>query len=67
MLKVISHYLPTHALQQALFDAGALFAVVLAAIAVNDVHEGLGWLGCIPFAVIFAVSMVVLNAAMGLY
>ena len=34
MLKVFSHYLPTHTLQQVLFDALTLFAVVLAAVAV---------------------------------
>ena len=67
MLKVFSHYLPTHALQQVLFDAAVLFSVVLCAIAVLGSHEGLEWVACVPSALTFAALMVGMNAAMGLY
>ena len=33
MLKIFSHYLPTHTLHQVLFDAALLFIVVLGAVA----------------------------------
>lgn len=67
MLKVFSHYLPTHTLQQVLFDAAVLFAVVLGAIVLQGSHEGRDWLVCIVSALLFAGLMVGLNAAMGLY
>ncbi|TXH88607.1 TIGR03013 family XrtA/PEP-CTERM system glycosyltransferase [Thauera aminoaromatica] len=68
MLKVFSHYLPTHTLQQVLFDALTLFAVVLAAVAVLVTPtSAVDWAICIPSALTFAASMIALNAAMGLY
>ena len=67
MLKVFSHYLPTHTLQQVLFDALMLFAVVLAAVALLVAPAGVDWAVCIPSALTFAACMIALNAAMGLY
>lgn len=67
MLKVFSHYLPTHTLQQVLFDALLLFAVVLAAIALLVAPDAMDWATCIPSALTFAATMIALNAAMGLY
>lgn len=67
MLKVFSHYLPAHILQQVLFDALMLFVVVLAAIALLAAPGGVDWAVCIPSALTFAACMIGLNAAMGLY
>lgn len=68
MLKVFSHYLPTHTLQQVLFDALTLFAVVLGAVALLVTPtSAVDWAVCIPSALTFAASMIALNAAMGLY
>lgn len=67
MLKVISHYLPTHTLQQVLFDAVTLFVVVMAAVALQGAPAGAEWAICIPSALGFALVMIALNAAMGLY
>lgn len=67
MLKVFSHYLPTHTLQQVLFDALLLFAVVLAAVALLVAPDAVDWTTCIPSALTFAATMIALNAAMGLY
>ncbi len=67
MLKVFSHYLPTHTLQQVLFDAVTLFVVVLVAIALQASPKMPEWVACIPSALAFAASMIMLNAAMGLY
>ena len=67
MLKVFSHYLPTHTLQQVLFDATILFVVVLMAIALQSSPAVPEWAVCIPSAMAFAAIMITLNAAMGLY
>ena len=68
MLKVFSHYLPTHTLQQVLFDAVTLFAVVLGAVALlMTPTSAVDWAVCIPSALTFAATMIALNAAMGLY
>ena len=67
MLKVFSHYLPTHTLQQVLFDAVSLFVVVLAAVALQGVPAVAQWAIWIPSALGFAAVMIALNAAMGLY
>jgi len=66
MLKVFSHYLPTHTLQQVLFDALMLFAVVLAAVcfARDPEARSIGSV-CISSALTFAACMISLNAAMG--
>ena len=67
MLKVFSHYLPTHTLQQVLFDAMLLFLVVVVAIALQAGPAVPEWAICIPSALAFAAIMITLNAAMGLY
>lgn len=67
MLKVFSHYLPTHTLHQVLFDAALLFVVVLVAIALQSAPAVPEWAVWIPSALAFAASMITLNAAMGLY
>ncbi|TAH47928.1 MAG: TIGR03013 family PEP-CTERM/XrtA system glycosyltransferase [Betaproteobacteria bacterium] len=67
MLKVFSHYFPLHTLQQALFDAALLFLLVVVTIW-SQVHpETSFWTTITPSASVFAISMVGLNSAMGLY
>lgn len=67
MLKVFSHYLPSHTLQQVLFDALLLFLFVLVA-AVFLAPPGVpDWAVFAPSAFTFALLMVGLNTAMGLY
>ena len=67
MLKVFSHYLPMHTLQQVLFDAVTLFVVVMAAVALQASPAVADWSVSIPSALGFAAIMIALNAAMGLY
>lgn len=67
MLKVFSHYFPLHTLQQALFDAALLFLFVIAAIWSHTQPQAGFWATITPSALVFAVVMVGLNSAMGLY
>ncbi|ATE62437.1 TIGR03013 family XrtA/PEP-CTERM system glycosyltransferase [Thauera sinica] len=67
MLKVFSHYFPLHTLQQALFDAALLFALVVGTIWSHSQPEAGFWAAIMPSASAFAVAMVGLNSAMGLY
>lgn len=67
MLKVFSHYLPSHTVQQILFDALLLFVAVLLAVFMQLQTETVAWPVLIPSALLFALTMVVLNTAMGLY
>lgn len=67
MLKVFSHYFPLHTLQQALFDAVLLFVLVVAAIWSHAQPQAGLWAAITPSALVFAVVMVGLNSAMGLY
>ena len=67
MLKVFSHYFPLHTLQQALFDAALLFLLVVVTIWSQSHQETGFWMTITPSASVFAISMVGLNSAMGLY
>lgn len=67
MLKVFSHYFPSHTLQQVLFDAALLFLLVMGAIWLQSQPDGQFWARITPSASVFAVAMVGLNSAMGLY
>lgn len=67
MLKVFSHYLPSHTVQQILFDALLLFVAVLLAVFMQLQSDTVVWLVLVPSAMLFALTMVVLNTAMGLY
>ena len=67
MLKVFSHYLPYHTLQQVIFDALLLFLVVLVAVIFLASPTVPDWAIFVPSALTFALSMVGLNTAMGLY
>lgn len=67
MLKVFSHYFPSHTLQQILLDALLLFVAVVVAVTFQLHAEVIEWGVLLPSALIFAVAMVALNSAMGLY
>ncbi|NMG67207.1 TIGR03013 family PEP-CTERM/XrtA system glycosyltransferase [Azoarcus indigens] len=67
MLKVFSHYFPSHTLQQILFDAFLLFVAVLVAVVMQLNTEMVQWYTVVPSALSFALLMVILNSAMGLY
>jgi len=67
MLKVISHYFPSHTLQQAIFDAVLLFLAVLLAVGLEIHGSDIDWLLIVPSALIFALVMILLNSVMGLY
>lgn len=67
MLKVFSHYFPSHTLQQVLFDALLLFLVVLVAVLLQAPSDPPDWVVYVSSALTFAASMVGLNTAMGLY
>lgn len=67
MLKVFSQYFPIQALQQILFDAAVLFVAFVLAI-LFEAHDTQGdWRLTIPSALLFAVLMVFVNSAVGLY
>lgn len=67
MLKVFSHYFPSHTLQQILFDALLLFFAVVVAVVLQLHAEFIDWPVFLPSALAFSVLMVGLNSAMGLY
>ncbi len=67
MLKVFSHYFPTHTLQQALVDACLLFVSALVAIGFHVHWRQFDWPLIVPSALAFAVVMVLLNSVIGLY
>ncbi len=68
MLKVFSHFFPLHVLQQVVFDALVLFiAVVLAVVLQLHGTATPDWRLIVPSALLFAIAMILLNGAMGLY
>lgn len=67
MLKVLKQYVPSHALQQIVFDASILFLAVLLATALPSRGNAVDWRVVVPSAMLFALLMVMLNGALGLY
>ena len=67
MLKVFSHYFPSHTLQQILLDALLLFVAIVLAVTFQAHAEAVEWSVVVPSGLIFAFLMVALNSAMGLY
>lgn len=67
VLKVFRQYVPSHALQQIVFDASILFLAVLLAMALPLRGSAMDWRVITPSALLFAVLMVLLNGALGLY
>jgi sugar transferase (PEP-CTERM system associated) len=67
MLKVFSHYFPSHTLQQVIFDASLLFFAVLLVAGLQVHGSETQWRLVIPSALLFAIVMILLNSVMGLY
>lgn len=67
MLKVFSHYFPSHTLFQILTDAVLLCVAVIVAVVFQFDAAKLDWRLIVPSAVLFAVAMIALNSALGLY
>jgi len=67
MLKVFSHYFPSHVLQQVVFDALVLFIAVIFAVVVQVRGGAMDWRVIVPSALLFVMVMILLNSAMGLY
>lgn len=67
MLKVFSQYFPSHVLQQAIFDALLLFFAVMLAVVLQVHGTAVDWAVIAPSALLFAILMIFLNSAMGLY
>lgn len=67
MLKIFSQYFPSHVLQQAVFDALLLFVAVMLAVVLQVHGTGVDWRIVVPSASLFAILMIFLNSAMGLY
>ncbi len=64
---VFRHYFPSHTLQQIVFDAFLLFMAVMLAVFLQLQSEAVQWRLVVPSALLFALTMVMLNSAMGLY
>ena len=67
MLKVFSHYFPSHTLFQILTDAVLLCVAVIVAVVFQFDAAKVDWRLIVPSAVLFAVAMIALNSALGLY
>lgn len=67
MLKIFGHFFPSHTLQQIVFDALLLFVAALLAVAMQAQAAPGQWQLIVPSALMFAVAMIFLNSAMGLY
>ena len=67
MLRLFNHYVPATSLAQFFFDSFLLFAGIVVAAALQQ-SGGLPMLGpVVPSAMVFAVLMIALNGALGLY
>jgi len=67
MLRIFSHYFPTHTLFQIVFDAIILFLGVMAAIILQPEIGLTAWRTVVPSALCFATAMIVLNGVTGFY
>jgi sugar transferase (PEP-CTERM system associated) len=67
MLRIFSHYFPTHTLFQIAFDAIILFLGVMAAIILQPEAGLTAWRTVLPSALCFAIAMIVLNGVTGFY
>lgn len=67
MLKLFNHYVPSNTVLQLLFDALLLFVAVIVVFVVQDRVNGELLFSVVPSALVFAVAMMILNGALGLY
>ncbi|HPI59033.1 TIGR03013 family XrtA/PEP-CTERM system glycosyltransferase [Zoogloea sp.] len=67
MLKLFNHYVPSSTVLQVLFDAMLLFFAVIAVFVLQSKVDGAVLATVVPSAFAFAVTMMILNGALGLY
>ena len=67
MLKLFNHYVPSTTIHQLVFDALLLFVAVVAAFVLQARLDGALVASVVPSAFIFALTMMILNGALGLY
>lgn len=67
MLKVLRQYFPVRTVHQAAIDAALLLSAALIAVLLQAGTEAIEWDLILPSAIFFALAMVGLNTAMGLY
>jgi len=67
MLKLFNHYVPSRTIVQLIFDAMLLFVAVVIAFGLHAQVDVTLIISVIPSAFAFAVAMMVLNGALGLY
>lgn len=67
MLKVFSHYFPSHTLFKILSDAVLLCVAIVAALVWQLDATKVDWRLVVPSAGLFALAMIALNSALGLY
>jgi len=67
MLKIFSHYFPTHTLVQIVTDVLILFFGVMLAVILQPEVGVDAWRTVLPSALLFACAMVVLNGVTGFY
>lgn len=67
MLKVFSHYFPSHTLFKILSDAVLLCVAIVAALVWQLDAAKVDWRLVVPSAGLFALAMIALNSALGLY
>jgi len=67
MLKIFSHYFPTHTLVQVITDVLILFVGVMLSVVLQPEAGVAAWRTVLPSAMLFATAMVVLNGVTGFY
>ncbi|MCB1911004.1 MAG: TIGR03013 family PEP-CTERM/XrtA system glycosyltransferase [Rhodocyclaceae bacterium] len=67
MLKIFSHHVPSQALAQFFIDACMLALAVVLSVMLQSGSASFEWRLVVPSAVVFALVMMVLNSAFGLY
>ena len=67
MLKLFNHYVPSNTVLQVVIDAMLLFVAVIVAFVLQSKVNGALIATVVPSALAFAVTMMILNGALGLY
>lgn len=67
MLKLFNHYVPSNTVLQVLFDAFLLFVAVMVVFGLQSKLDADLVAAVVPSAMAFAVTMMILNGALGLY
>lgn len=67
MFRIFNHYFPSSAVFQVMVDAIVLFLAIMLAASRMSTTGTQGWETVVPSALVFAVLMVVLSSALGIY